>query len=55
MTSYQNQLIARYTFEDAVQIGKDNSGNGHDSLAKGEILPVGYKVKGRSAVTFSGE
>ncbi|WP_340401821.1 alpha-L-arabinofuranosidase C-terminal domain-containing protein [Paenibacillus sp. FSL H8-0079] len=54
MTTYQNQLIAQYTFEDAVQIGKDSSGNGHDSLAKGELPPVISELKGRSAVTLNG-
>lgn len=55
MSTYQNQLIAQYTFEDAVQIGKDSSGKGHDGIAKGEILPVVSELKGRTAVTFNGE
>lgn len=55
MSTYQNQLIAQYTFEDTVQIGRDSSGKGHDAIAKGEILPVVSEVRGRSAVTFNGE
>lgn len=55
MSTYQNQLIAQYTFEDNVQIGKDSSGKGHDGIAKGEILPVISELKGRTAVTFNGE
>lgn len=55
MTTYQNQLIAQYKFEDTVQIGKDSSGKGHDGIAKGEIRPVISELKGRTAVTFNGE
>lgn len=54
MTTYQNQLIAQYKFEDTVQIGKDSSGKGHDGIAKGEIRPVISELKGRTAVTFNG-
>ena len=52
MSTYQNQLIAQYTFEDTVQIGKDSSGKGHDGITKGEIPPVISELKGRTAVTF---
>ena len=34
MSTYQNQLIAQYTFEDTVQIGKDSSGKGHDGISQ---------------------
>ncbi|MFS0869318.1 alpha-L-arabinofuranosidase C-terminal domain-containing protein [Paenibacillus xylanilyticus] len=54
MSSYQDQIIAHYKFEDASNIGKDYSGQGKDSIAAGESVPSVEKVQGRAAATFAG-
>ncbi|WP_440119263.1 alpha-L-arabinofuranosidase C-terminal domain-containing protein [Paenibacillus sp. QZ-Y1] len=54
MTTLHNPLIAHYKFEDAAEIGKDSSGNGHNGEAAGETLPHISEVNGRWAVTFTG-
>ncbi|MGF9695963.1 alpha-L-arabinofuranosidase C-terminal domain-containing protein [Paenibacillus sp. MABNR03] len=54
MSSYQEQIIAHYKFEDANNIGKDYSGQGKDSIAAGESVPSVEKVQGRAAATFAG-
>lgn len=54
MTTFHNQLIAHYKFEDAADIGKDSSGNGHVGAAAGEKLPNISEVNGKWAVTITG-
>ena len=48
------RLIARYTFEDAKNIGKDSSGNGNDAVALGARAPKAEEVCGRTAAHFYG-
>ncbi|SEA44139.1 alpha-L-arabinofuranosidase C-terminal domain-containing protein [Paenibacillus sp. 276b] len=54
MNTFHNQLIAHYKFEDAADIGKDSSGNGHVGGAAGEKIPDISELNGRWAVTFTG-
>ncbi|MEO2203652.1 alpha-L-arabinofuranosidase C-terminal domain-containing protein [Paenibacillus pabuli] len=54
MSSYQDQIIAHYKFEDANNIGKDYSGQGKDGIAAGHSVPTVAKVSGRDAATFAG-
>ena len=54
MSSYQEQIIAHYKFEDANNIGKDYSGQGKDGIAAGHSVPTVAKVSGRDAATFAG-
>ena len=48
------RLIARYTFEDAKNIGKDCSGNGNDAVAMGARAPKAEEICGRAAAHFYG-
>lgn len=48
------RLIARYTFEDASNIGKDYSGNGNDAVALGARVPKAEEICGRKAAHFYG-
>ena len=48
------RLIARYTFEDAKNIGKDSSGNGNDAVAMGARAPKAEEICGRAAAHFYG-
>ncbi|WP_151737677.1 alpha-L-arabinofuranosidase C-terminal domain-containing protein [Paenibacillus tengchongensis] len=54
MSNFRDQIIARYTFEDAANAGKDSSGHGRDGKAAGRITPVISEVGGRMAVTLPG-
>ena len=48
------RLIARYTFDDAKNIGKDCSGNGNDAVALGVKAPKAEEICGRKAAHFYG-
>ena len=50
----EKRLIARYTFEDANNIGKDYSGNGNDAVALGVRAPKTEEICGRTAAHFYG-
>jgi len=50
----EKRLIARYTFEDANNIGKDYSGNGNDAVALGVRAPKTEGICGRTAAHFYG-
>ncbi len=54
MSSYQDQIIAHYKFEDGGNIGKDYTGQGKDGIAGGHSVPSVGRVSGRYAVTFAG-
>ena len=54
MTSFRDQLIAWYKFDEASTIGRDHSGRELDARPSGSQLPVVSDVAGRPAVTFSG-
>lgn len=49
-----NKLIARYTFTEQEQIGKDSSGNENHALPMGMRQPVIKEVCGRTAAVFDG-
>lgn len=53
-TSYQENMIARYPFNDASNIGKDISGNHNDAMPMGSNAPIITAVDGRNAVSLSG-
>ena len=54
MENTNKKLIARYTFEDAGNIGRDSSGNGNDAVALGARAPKAEEVCGRKAAHFYG-
>lgn len=54
MSTFKNQLIAHYTFDEPTNIGQDSSGNGHDGVALGDQKPNISTVQGRTAATFAG-
>lgn len=54
MTSYRDQLIAQYKFDDVSQTGKDSSGQGRDGKAAGSNPPEIGAVAGRLAVVLKG-
>lgn len=39
-------LVAHYTFDDAANLGRDASGNGHDATVHGDVKPVAGKKGG---------
>ncbi|MCR5100267.1 MAG: alpha-L-arabinofuranosidase [Butyrivibrio sp.] len=49
-----DKLIAHYPFDDPQNIGKDDTGNGHDAIVKGEKAPIIKTVSGRIAANFAG-
>ena len=49
-----NRLIAWYKFDDANNIGKDNSGNGNNAVAMGAKAPKVEEICGRPAAHFNG-
>ncbi len=54
MSTFKNQLIAHYTFDEPTNIGQDSSGNGHVGVALGDQKPTISTVQGRTAATFAG-
>ncbi len=54
MTKFQDQIIARYKFEDAGNVGKDSSGQGNDGVASGTVAPTISNASGRMALTLEG-
>lgn len=54
MTSFRDQLIAWYKFDEASDIGRDRSGRELHATPSGSRLPVVSDVAGRPAATFSG-
>ncbi|WP_226000400.1 alpha-L-arabinofuranosidase C-terminal domain-containing protein [Paenibacillus sp. BJ-4] len=54
MTKFQDQIIARYKFDDAGDVGKDSSGQGNDGVASGTDTPTIANVSGRAALTLAG-
>ncbi|MBT2287630.1 alpha-L-arabinofuranosidase [Paenibacillus albidus] len=54
MTTFREQLIAHYRFDDARNAGKDSSGQDNHGVAAGEQLPAVSLIGGRPAVTFAG-
>jgi len=54
MTSFRDQLIAWYKFDEASDIGRDYSGRELNAAPSGSSLPVVSNVAGRSAATFGG-
>ncbi|MEC0181960.1 alpha-L-arabinofuranosidase C-terminal domain-containing protein [Paenibacillus peoriae] len=54
MTKFQNQIIARYKFDDAGNVGKDSSGQGNDGVASGALTPTISNVGGRTALKLEG-
>ncbi|AET58487.1 alpha-L-arabinofuranosidase [Paenibacillus terrae HPL-003] len=54
MTKFQDQIIARYKFDDAGNVGKDSSGQGNDGVASGTGTPTISNVGGRTALTLEG-
>ncbi|UOE92687.1 alpha-L-arabinofuranosidase C-terminal domain-containing protein [Alkalihalobacillus sp. LMS39] len=53
-SSFQNQIIAHYHFDDQNEIGKDSSGRGNDATAEGTSKPTIETVGGRTALSFAG-
>lgn len=49
-----DKLIAWYMFDDANNIGKDNSGNGNNAVALGARAPKVEDICGRKAAHFNG-
>ncbi|WP_431091171.1 alpha-L-arabinofuranosidase C-terminal domain-containing protein [Paenibacillus sp. 8b26] len=54
MTKFQDQIIARYKFDDAGNVGKDSSGQGNDGVASGTVAPTISNASGRMALTLEG-
>ena len=54
MSNFNDCLTARYTFEDASNLGKDISGNGMDAVAMGTSIPVAEMLDGKMAVKMNG-
>ena len=54
MTTFRDQIIAQYKFDDASHVGKDSSGLGNDGVASGLVPPVISNVNSKSAVVFAG-
>ncbi|AWB43005.1 alpha-L-arabinofuranosidase [Paenibacillus sp. CAA11] len=54
MTTFRNELIAHYRFDDASHVAKDSSGQGQDGTLAGKTPPVVSELGGRTAVTFAG-
>lgn len=54
MTKFQDQIIARYKFDDAENVGKDSSGQGNDGVASGTVTPTISHATGRAALTLEG-
>lgn len=54
MTTFRDQIIAQYKFNDASHVGKDSSGLGNDGVASGLVPPVISNVNGKSAVVLAG-
>ena len=52
---YKQQLIARYTFDDRKNVGKDSSGHEHHAKPMGKKKPIVTKIKGIPAAKFSGK
>lgn len=47
-------LIARYSFQDASDVGRDCSGNGNNAVPKGKKVPEVKNIGGRTAAQFYG-
>ncbi|ASR49556.1 alpha-L-arabinofuranosidase [Paenibacillus kribbensis] len=54
MIKFQDQIIARYKFDDAGNVGKDSAGQGNDGVASGTSTPTISNVSGRAALTLAG-
>lgn len=54
MTTFRNQMIAQYKFDDASHVGKDSSGQGNNGVASGTVTPEISNVNGKSAVVLAG-
>ncbi|AUO06232.1 alpha-L-arabinofuranosidase [Paenibacillus jamilae] len=54
MTKFQDQIIARYKFDDAENVGKDSSGQGNDGIASGTAAPKISHTTGRAALALEG-
>ncbi|WP_179031218.1 alpha-L-arabinofuranosidase C-terminal domain-containing protein [Paenibacillus kribbensis] len=54
MIKFQDQIIARYKFDDAGNVGKDSAGQGNDGVASGTSTPTISNVSGRAALTLVG-
>ena len=54
MTKFQDQIIARYKFDDAENVGKDSSGQGNDGIASGTAVPTISHATGRAALALEG-
>ncbi|WP_084011704.1 alpha-L-arabinofuranosidase C-terminal domain-containing protein [Paenibacillus kribbensis] len=54
MIKFQDQIIARYKFDDAGNVGKDSSGQGNDGVASGTLTPTISNVGGRTALRLEG-
>lgn len=53
-SDYKKQIIARYTFEDRKNIGKDSSGQGNHAKPMGKKKPMLTRIKGIPAAKFFG-
>jgi alpha-L-arabinofuranosidase len=54
MTTFRDQIIAQYKFDDANHVGKDSSGQGRDGVASGTVTPVVADVNGKMALVLEG-
>ncbi|KZE70759.1 alpha-L-arabinofuranosidase [Paenibacillus jamilae] len=54
MTKFQDQIIARYKFDDAENVGKDSSGQGNDGIPSGTAAPTISHATGRTALALEG-
>ncbi|MFD1176932.1 alpha-L-arabinofuranosidase C-terminal domain-containing protein [Paenibacillus puldeungensis] len=54
MTTFREQIIAHYKFDNPENIGKDSSGQNNHGVGAGSLPPEVSLVSGRPAVTFAG-